>query len=479
MKRRAISLLLACSLLLLPLPAFGAGTSGADVQRRIDEYYKAVQTVETPCWNAGQGEETLRRYAEQEEYAKSVTDRVCFHGGGACRSNTFGGYVQCFGFAKYMCYLLYNSYPKYAQSATFSGPGGKRDDGWTYYDRSCSAYPGLKPGDMVRWYLDWDDMHAAVVYSVSGGSVTLFDCNNYTVGMIGCRIAKSPVAESIVRQYYNNRQAYICRYTGKETALTLSFSTGTDDQVSPQTKTDLLWKKSFTVPKVSLSREGCTFAGWSQSPDGEARWQAGDKVGLRKSATLYAVWKVNDPATGSFFADVTAGRWYEEAVRYVSENGLMAGCGEGRFCPNSVLTRAQLVQILYNREGCPDVSESGGFSDVKEDAWYLNAVNWACTNGVVTGYASGLFKPDRPVAREELAVILHRYAGSPESSDPETLSEFGDAAKISEYAVPALSWAVEQGILHGKGGGTLDPLGAATRAEAASMLQRFFTDRAF
>lgn len=109
----------------------------------------------------------------------------------------------------------------------------------------------------------------------------------------------------------------------------------------------------------------------------------------------------------------------------------------------------------------------------------MNAVNWAYTNGVVTGYASGLFKPDRPVAREELAVILHRYAGSPESSDPEALSEFGDAEKVSEYAVPALSWAVEQGILHGKGGGTLDPLGAATRAEAASMLQRFFTDRAF
>jgi len=163
--------------------------------------------------------------------------------------------------------------------------------------------------------------------------------------------------------------------------------------------------------------------------------------------------------------------WYTESVRYVTENGLMTGFGDGKFGPGEELTRAQLAQVLYNREGQPDVTVENAFTDVADGAWYSSAVTWAAGNDIVSGYGNGKFGPNDPITREQLAAILWRYAGKPETAG--SLDGFTDGGKAGNWAIPALRWAVEQKIISGKGNGILDPKGRATRAEVAAMLMRY------
>jgi uncharacterized repeat protein (TIGR02543 family) len=173
------------------------------------------------------------------------------------------------------------------------------------------------------------------------------------------------------------------------------------------------------------------------------------------------------------FPDVSNTDWYIKAVEYVCTNGLMAGYENGKFGPNDTLSRAQLAQIIYNKEGRPK-ADSGRFSDVTT-GWYANAVNWAAAEGIVAGVGDGKFAPDQPISRQDLAVMLWRYAGSPEPRKNEL--DFSDAGKVSEYAWKALCWANENGIVNGKGNRVLDPKGKATRAEAAQMLKNYIEDQ--
>ena len=169
------------------------------------------------------------------------------------------------------------------------------------------------------------------------------------------------------------------------------------------------------------------------------------------------------------FTDVSGNAWYYDAVRFVHENGLMNGYGSNTFAPDANLSRAMLAQILYNKEGRPAASGSV-FPDVPPDAWYSAAVTWAAERGIVSGYGSGLFGPGNQITREQMAVMLWRYAGSPAPVN-QTLS-FSDADAAGGYARTALCWAVEQGIMRGNGG-RLDPKGLATRAHTAQMLKNF------
>ena len=170
------------------------------------------------------------------------------------------------------------------------------------------------------------------------------------------------------------------------------------------------------------------------------------------------------------FTDLgTVGTWYHEAVDYVLRNDLMGGYGNGLFGPNDTLTRAQFAQILYNKEGRPAVTGGGIFTDVAPGAWCAPAITWAAERGIVGGYGNGMFGPNDNITREQLAVMLWRYAGSPAATNKEL--HFNDADEASGYALEALRWAVENGVMSGKGGGSLDPKGLATRAEAAQMLK--------
>ena len=165
------------------------------------------------------------------------------------------------------------------------------------------------------------------------------------------------------------------------------------------------------------------------------------------------------------------GTWYHEAVDYVLRNGLMNGYSSGMFGPNDYLSRAQLAQILYNREGRPVVSGSSVFTDVADGAWYTEAIRWAASNGIVSGYGNGEFGPNDNITREQLAVMLWRYVGSPAATNKEL--HFTDADEASGYALEALRWAVENGVINGYGDGRFGPKGLATRAQVAQMLKNF------
>ena len=177
------------------------------------------------------------------------------------------------------------------------------------------------------------------------------------------------------------------------------------------------------------------------------------------------------------FTDVPEGAWYEDAVAYVYRHDLMAGYGENLFGPDDDLSRAQLCQIIYNMEGQPTVSGDSAFTDVADGAWYADAVSWAAENGIVGGYGDGKYGPDDPITREQLAAILYRYAqnkGYDVSVGEDTnILSYTDAFDVAEYAIPAMQWACGAGVIEGVTESTLEPQGNATRAQVATMLQRF------
>lgn len=175
------------------------------------------------------------------------------------------------------------------------------------------------------------------------------------------------------------------------------------------------------------------------------------------------------------FSDVSENSWHYDAVKFANKNGLMSGIGNGLFAPETNLTRAQFAQILYNKEGRPTVDAGSNFVDVASGTWYTSAVNWAAANSIVNGYGDGCFGPNDNITREQLAVMLWRYAGSPTATNKEL--NFTDADKASGYALDALCWAVENDIINGYGNGQLSPQGLATRAQVAQILKNYLEQR--
>lgn len=171
------------------------------------------------------------------------------------------------------------------------------------------------------------------------------------------------------------------------------------------------------------------------------------------------------------FTDVNSGDWFYDAVSYVYANGLMDGVSATTFVPDANMTRAMLVTILWRMEGEPVVNYLMPFTDVDGGAWYAEAVRWAASEGIVTGVSDTSFAPNAEITREQLAAILHRYAGEPATAA--NLAGYADGASVSAYAVDAMSWCVEHDIITGTTATTLEPQGTATRAQAAAMLMRF------
>jgi len=191
--------------------------------------------------------------------------------------------------------------------------------------------------------------------------------------------------------------------------------------------------------------------------------------------------KVSIPLSGSAaveivdnsktFADVPPTSWAADAAAFVSARELFGGTGETTFSPDEPMSRGMLATVLYRLEGSPSQDAASGFSDVSGDAWYADGIAWAAENGIADGYGNGQFGPDESVTREQFAVMLWKYAGSPETDD-QSLA-FTDADQASDYARKALLWAVRNGIMSGDGHGQLAPGETATRAEAAQMLKNF------
>ena len=174
------------------------------------------------------------------------------------------------------------------------------------------------------------------------------------------------------------------------------------------------------------------------------------------------------------FSDLDPGAWYHDGIHALCGAGVMNGFGDGTFRPNEGTSRAMLVTMLWRTAGEPKVRYTLRFSDVPSGAWYEDAVRWAVSSGIVNGYDAKTFGPDDGVTREQLAVILGRtsLAGQGTAAGAQlSLSDFGDAALISEWAKESVQLAVERGLLNGRGG-MLFPGQTASRAEVAAVLVR-------
>lgn len=182
-----------------------------------------------------------------------------------------------------------------------------------------------------------------------------------------------------------------------------------------------------------------------------------------------------DVQTALQFLDVTEADWFHDDVAFVVEEGLFNGTAEETFSPDTSMTRAMLVTVLYRLDGAPAVTGSNTFTDVEEDQWYTDAVVWAAENGIVGGYGNGLFGMNDNITREQLATILYRYAAKQlfSVSASNDLSVYTDFAEVSPYAVASMQWANAEGLINGRTADTLAPVGTATRAEVAAIIHRF------
>ena len=187
---------------------------------------------------------------------------------------------------------------------------------------------------------------------------------------------------------------------------------------------------------------------------------------------LFTVGATSSASTDNHFSDVASDAWYADAVKYVHENGLMDGTSAKLFSPNDNTSRGMLAAILYRTSGSSAVPDPPHFTDVAVDAYYADAVAWAASSNIMSGYGNGKFGPNDPVSREQIATILWRYAGSPAV---EKRQDFSDESSIAAYAATAVDWARINGIMNGMEGNRFHPKGNATRAQVAAIIQNYMT----
>lgn len=234
--------------------------------------------------------------------------------------------------------------------------------------------------------------------------------------------------------------------------------------------------KTLDLSAYTPMRDGYDFGGWYAD---SALTQRITEIKLSGSKTVYADWKKREPdAVKNPFADVNAGDWFYRDVLFSYEKGLMSGMDAAAFAPYANTTRAQIAVIFYRMEGSPAVEGENSFTDVVRGsgtAWFYDAVTWAQQNGIMGGYGNSSFAPNDPITREQLAAIFYRYAqykGYDTTQGGMAIREFDDYESISDYAMGAMAWAVNTGLVKGDSN-LLYPKGTATRAELAALLHRF------
>jgi hypothetical protein len=176
------------------------------------------------------------------------------------------------------------------------------------------------------------------------------------------------------------------------------------------------------------------------------------------------------------FTDVKESDWFYDSVRYVYENNMFTGVEADKFEPQSNLTRAMLVTVLYRSEDEPEITESSGFKDVVAGSWYENAVAWAESNGIVNGYSDTEFAPNDNITREQISAIMFRFAQFKETAPEGEWAiqlDYADLADISDWASESVMYCKLKGIMLGNDNNEFKPLDNATRAEAAAIMQRF------
>ena len=260
-------------------------------------------------------------------------------------------------------------------------------------------------------------------------------------------------------------------YNPPVTYYTLRFETGGGSDIPSVQGT---YNTYIDLTKYVPTWRGHAFIGWYSE---RSLTNKVSGVCLTKDMTVYAGWRVDEnPGTDvNPFTDISEKDWFYGDVMFVYENGLMLGTSKTLFSPHGTATRGMMATILWRMEGSPVPKGKNSFTDVEAGKWYADAITWTTENGIFAGYGKDKFCPDDPITREQLAAIFYRYADYKgyDLTVKGDLDKFKDADKITDYAKTAMQWAVGSGLVKGKSGNLLDPQGTATRAEIAAMLHRF------
>lgn len=255
---------------------------------------------------------------------------------------------------------------------------------------------------------------------------------------------------------------------GGTTTYTVKFETNGGSEVENQ---KVKSNSKVTKPE-DPTREGYKFEGWFVDEELESAYDFDTKV--TKSFTLYAKWEeeYKNP-----FVDVKRSQWFYDAIKFANQNKIFNGMSSTTFEPDTAMTRAMFVTVLYRLVGEPEVNGESKFVDVVEGSYYEKAVIWAEKYGIVKGISDTEFAPDVEITREQMSAIMHRFAkymGYDVSVGEDTnILSYEDFAEISEYAIPSMQWAVGAGLMKGQTDSILNPRATTTRAEVATLLQRF------
>lgn len=270
---------------------------------------------------------------------------------------------------------------------------------------------------------------------------------------------------------------------GAAAYFTVSFETNGGSKIDSIT---VARNKTAAEPAKPV-KDGFTFDGWYADKELKTVYDFAQKV--TKNITLYAKWTAEDtkpdkPSGGSDgsewknpFVDVSKDDWFYDDVKYVNKNGLMNGTSSTTFEPNSPLTRDMFVTILWRAEGKPQTNYAMTFNDVPANTYYTEAVRWAASEKIVKGYSETEFGPSDKITREQIAAIIHRYAGykgyNVSVGDNTDVLAYADYKDISDWALESVIFCKQNGIMKGNDLNEFKPLDSTLRSEAAAIIRRF------
>ena len=264
---------------------------------------------------------------------------------------------------------------------------------------------------------------------------------------------------------------------GGTTRYTVKFETNGGNAITSSSVT----KNSVVKEPTAPAKEGFTFDGWYTDEKLTAKYDFASKV--TKDFTLYAKWNENEKPVDPVdppkptewenpFTDIHKNDWFYDSVKYAYENGLMKGVSNTEFAPQSDITRAMFVTILYRMENEPQTA-AAAFIDIESGSYYEKAVAWASNNGIIFGISENQFAPNDNITREQMVVMIYRYAtfkGYDITTSGSTA--YMDNSDISDYAKDAVTWAAEKSIMTGNTDGSFAPKANTTRAQAAAVFMR-------
>ena len=331
-------------------------------------------------------------------------------------------------------------------------------------------------------------VQGALSFSSSNENVAIVDNNGLvTIKGAGTAIITATVSET--ENYNSKSTSYtinVKRYSshsgggGSSTSYTISFDTNGGTQIdSVRVRRNGLLKEPESPVKA-----GYMFDGWYSDKELSVKYDFASKV--TKSFTLYAKWheeKSDNNHSGisdwdNPFKDVHKNDWFYDSVKYVYINGMMKGVASDLFAPDGNITRAMFITVLYRIENEPDTECDNSFNDVEANSYYEKAVYWGRKNGIVKGITNTEYAPDLNITREQMAAMIYRYMTYKNMDlsvgENTNILSYADCSNISDYAIPAMQYAIGSGIIKGMTDNTLEPQGISTRAQAATVFMRTF-----